>query len=148
MSGKLRPKPSLADHHHHQNHYQYIDQNNENYDSSHQAYNNQFQHQQQQQMMMKMMSGAAAAGMMSTATTTTTTTGGLAVKRHSSSATQLAVVNTNSMKTHEVNSNMTTSDNEKAIVYMGDGWCTFPDLDNFDSDKLLRALTLQVNPFI
>jgi hypothetical protein len=36
------------------------------------------------------------------------------------------------------------ADSEKVAVHMGDGWCTFPDLDNFDSDKLLRALTLKV----
>jgi hypothetical protein len=29
------------------------------------------------------------------------------------------------------------------IIQLGDGWCSFPDLDNFDSDKLLRALTLK-----
>ncbi len=33
----------------------------------------------------------------------------------------------------------------KPAIYMGDGWCTFPDLDNFDSEKLLRAFTLKVN---
>ena len=32
---------------------------------------------------------------------------------------------------------------DKVAVQMGDGWCTFPDLDNFDSDKLLKALTLK-----
>lgn len=37
-----------------------------------------------------------------------------------------------------------SGNNDKVIVYMGDGWCTFPDLDNFDSDKLLKALTLKV----
>ncbi len=34
---------------------------------------------------------------------------------------------------------------DKVAVHMGDGWCTFPDLDNFDSEKLLRALTLKVS---
>lgn len=38
-----------------------------------------------------------------------------------------------------------SSDNDKMAYYLGDGWCTFPDLDNFDSEKLLRALTLKVN---
>lgn len=40
------------------------------------------------------------------------------------------------------------TENEKVAVHMGDGWCTFPDLDNFDSDRLLRALTLKVISFI
>lgn len=35
-------------------------------------------------------------------------------------------------------------DTDKVAVHMGDGWCTFPDLDNFDSEKLLKALTLKV----
>ena len=39
---------------------------------------------------------------------------------------------------------MSMSNTDKLAVQMGDGWCTFPDLDNFDSDKLLRALTLKV----
>ena len=39
---------------------------------------------------------------------------------------------------------MSLSDTDKIAVHMGDGWCTFPDLDNFDSQKLLRALTLKV----
>ena len=33
---------------------------------------------------------------------------------------------------------------QSVAMHMGDGWCTFPDLDNFDADKLLRALTLKV----
>ena len=36
------------------------------------------------------------------------------------------------------------NDSVKPAIYMGDGWCTFPDLDNFDSEKLLRAFTLKV----
>ncbi len=32
---------------------------------------------------------------------------------------------------------------DTVAMYMGDGWCTFPDLDNFDSEKLLKALTLK-----
>ncbi len=35
-------------------------------------------------------------------------------------------------------------DSAKPAIYLGDGWCTFPDLDNFDSEKLLRAFTLKV----
>ena len=35
------------------------------------------------------------------------------------------------------------ADTDKVAVHMGDGWCTFPDLDNFDSEKLLKALTLK-----
>jgi hypothetical protein len=31
------------------------------------------------------------------------------------------------------------------IIFIGDGWASFPDLDNFDSDLLLRVLTLKVN---
>lgn len=34
-------------------------------------------------------------------------------------------------------------DSAKTAIYLGDGWCTFPDLDNFDSEKLLRAFTLK-----
>lgn len=42
-----------------------------------------------------------------------------------------------------------TGDNtDKVIVYMGDGWCTFPDLDHFDSDRLLKALTLKVSDIV
>lgn len=36
-------------------------------------------------------------------------------------------------------------DYDRIIIYLSDGWCTFPDLDNFDSDKLLRAFTLKEN---
>lgn len=32
---------------------------------------------------------------------------------------------------------------DRMAVHMGDGWCTFPDLDNFDAERLLRALTLK-----
>jgi len=32
---------------------------------------------------------------------------------------------------------------DRMAVHLGDGWCTFPDLDNFDTDKLLKALTLK-----
>ena len=35
-------------------------------------------------------------------------------------------------------------DSAKPAIYLGDGWCTFPDLDNFDSEKLLKAFTLKV----
>ena len=38
-------------------------------------------------------------------------------------------------------------DSAKPAIYLGDGWCTFPDLDNFDTDKLLKAFTLKVNCF-
>lgn len=33
--------------------------------------------------------------------------------------------------------------NDKVIIHFNDGWCSFPDLDTFDSDKLLRAFTLK-----
>ena len=33
---------------------------------------------------------------------------------------------------------------DNQAVHMGDGWCTFSDLDNFDNEKLLQALTLKV----
>ncbi len=38
-------------------------------------------------------------------------------------------------------------DSAKPAIYLGDGWCTFPDLDNFDSEKLLKAFTLKVFQF-
>jgi hypothetical protein len=34
-------------------------------------------------------------------------------------------------------------ESDQVAVHLGDGWCTFPDLDNFDTDKLLKALTLK-----
>lgn len=40
-----------------------------------------------------------------------------------------------------------SGDSSKTAIYMGDGWCTFPDLDNFDSEKLLKAFTLKVKQF-
>jgi hypothetical protein len=43
---------------------------------------------------------------------------------------------------------MSITDTDKVAVHMGDGWCTFPDLDNFDSNKLLRALCLKVISYI
>ena len=43
----------------------------------------------------------------------------------------------------DVYASMGAIDTDKLAVHMGDGWCTFPDLDNFDSDKLLKALTLK-----
>ena len=36
-----------------------------------------------------------------------------------------------------------SNDTHMVAVHMGNGWCTFPDLDNFDSEKLLKALTLK-----
>ena len=38
-----------------------------------------------------------------------------------------------------------SGESSKTAIYMGDGWCTFPDLDNFDSEKLLKAFTLKVD---
>ncbi len=40
------------------------------------------------------------------------------------------------------------NDSTKPAIYMGDGWCTFPDLDNFDSEILLKAFTLKVKIII
>jgi hypothetical protein len=37
-----------------------------------------------------------------------------------------------------------TSSADNAALHMGDGWCTFADLDNFDNEKLLNSLTLKV----
>jgi hypothetical protein len=58
------------------------------------------------------------------------------------------VLNSNSTSSSQLASagdvNSQNNDSDKVIVYMGDGWCTFPDLDNFDSEKLLKALTLKV----
>ena len=34
--------------------------------------------------------------------------------------------------------------NSNVAISIGDGWCSFPDLDNFDSTRLLKALTLKV----
>ena len=34
---------------------------------------------------------------------------------------------------------------DNPAIHMGDGWCTFADLDNFDNEKLLLALTLKVS---
>lgn len=65
------------------------------------------------------------------------------IKKRYTSPSQLAFVNVKGMEEEEEESVGNERDN--AIVYMGDGWCTFPDLDNFDSDKLLRAFTLKVN---
>ena len=39
-------------------------------------------------------------------------------------------------------------DSAKPAIYLGDGWCTFPDLDNFDSEKLLKAFTLKVTFYL
>jgi hypothetical protein len=44
------------------------------------------------------------------------------------------------------NSNKTLSD-QGELIFIGDGWASFPDLDNFDSDLLLRILTLKVKLF-
>lgn len=38
-----------------------------------------------------------------------------------------------------------TSSADNAALHMGDGWCTFADLDNFDNENLLNALTLKVS---
>ncbi len=45
--------------------------------------------------------------------------------------------------THNNMRNDPISDNGE-IIFIGDGWASFPDLDNFDSDLLLRVLTLKV----
>jgi hypothetical protein len=42
-----------------------------------------------------------------------------------------------------LNVNNNNNSNPFEAYFMGDGWCTFPDLDNFDSENLLRALTLR-----
>lgn len=65
------------------------------------------------------------------------------IRRNSSSSSHLAMLDMNAMGNDAANSAAAVAA-DKVIVYMGDGWCTFPDLDNFDSDKLLRALTLKV----
>lgn len=58
-----------------------------------------------------------------------------------------AQLNETSNNNTNLNYSEMTSTNEsiKPAIYMGDGWCTFPDLDNFDSEKLLKAFTLKVN---
>ena len=40
-----------------------------------------------------------------------------------------------------------TASSDNAALHMGDGWCSFSDLDNFDNEKLLNALTLKVFHF-
>ena len=53
-------------------------------------------------------------------------------------------VNNSNKAAFNTNTNKIMSD-QGEIVFIGDGWASFPDLDNFNSDLLLNVLTLKVS---
>ncbi len=54
-------------------------------------------------------------------------------------------VNANTNISYSITNANKTLNDQGEIIFIGDGWACFPDLDNFDSDLLLRVLTLKVN---
>jgi hypothetical protein len=56
----------------------------------------------------------------------------------------LNIYETNSHVGYNQQQQQHDTDGTSSTVAMSDGWYSFGDLDNFDSAKLLRALTLKV----